>query len=109
MPNLFFRILDQVSDPAVEYAFDRFVEFQFVDRVRIDRFNFTVESLEYGDAVANLFERKQVGLITIVEVGRAVGNFIGDIDKLSFEWRTAIEQIFGELRKFFTQGNRASA
>ena len=101
LTDLFFRILDQIPCPMVEYAFDRLVEFQFLDRVRIDRFNFAVEALEYGDAVANLFEREQVGLITIVEVGRAVGNLIGDVDELSFEWRTEVEQIFGELRKLF--------
>jgi hypothetical protein len=86
---LFSRILDKIPYPAVEYAFDRFVEFQSVDRVRIDRLDFAVEALEYGDTAADLFEREQAGLITIVEVGRAVGNLISDVDELSFERRSS--------------------
>ncbi len=40
-----------------------------------------------------------MGFVPIVEVGSAVGNFIGHIDKLRFERRTQVEQIFGEFRK----------
>jgi len=87
-PNLFFGVPDQISNPSVEYALDRLIEFQLVDRVRIDRFDLAVEVLEDRDTVADLLEREQAGFVAIVEVGRAVGNFIGNIDELSFERRS---------------------
>src|SRR5271170_2121776 len=99
--NLFFGVPDQVSNPSVEQAFDRLIEFQLVDRVRINRFDLGVEVLEDRDAVANLLEREQARFVAIIEVGRAVGNFIGDIDKLSFERWSKVEQIFGEVRELF--------
>ena len=100
-PNLFFGVLDQISDPAVEYTFNRLVEFQLVDRVGIDRFDFAVEALEDRDALADLLQREQARFVTIVEVGCTVGDFIGDIDELSFERRTKVEQILGEFGKLF--------
>jgi hypothetical protein len=34
-----------------------------------------------------------VGLISVIEVGRVVGNFVGEIDKLGFERRSIIEKV----------------
>src|SRR5579863_7655510 len=96
LPDLLFRMFDQISDPAIKRALESFVEPQLIDRVGISGLHFPVEALEYGTTVADLFERQQVGFVSVVEVGGAVGNFIGHIDKLRFERRTQIEQIFGE-------------
>src|SRR6202142_3837895 len=103
MPHLLFRIVDQISYPAVEYALERLIEFQLIDRVRVDRFDFAVEALEDGDAVADLVKGEQAGFEAIVEVSGAVGNFVGDIDELSFQGRTTIEQIFGEFRELVSR------
>src|SRR5208282_4949461 len=96
-PDCFFGVLDQISHPTVEHTFERLIEFQLIDRVWIDGFDFAVEALKNWNAFANLLECEQMGFVAVIEVGSAVGNFVGDIDELSFERRTKVEQIFGEF------------
>ncbi len=47
--------------------------------------------------VANVGDLKQARLDAVVEVGRQVGDLIGEVDQLRLERRTLIEQIAGEL------------
>jgi hypothetical protein len=41
-----------------------------------------------------------MGFVAVVEVGGVVGDFVGEVDELSFERRALVEQIFGELGMF---------
>ena len=37
------------------------------------------------------------GVEAVVEVGGEVGDFVGEVDELGFEWWELREKIFGEL------------
>ena len=52
-----------------------------------------------GTPLSNLRKSDEVGFEAVIEIGGVVGNFVGQIDELRFEWRTLVEQIFGELGK----------
>ena len=49
-----------------------------------------------------------MGFVAVVEVGGVVADFVGQIDKLSFERRTLVEEIFREFRDVSPGRNRAS-
>src|SRR5919201_1709869 len=47
----------------------------------------------------DLFERKNVGLVAIIEVSGVVTDLVSEIDKLRLERRTAIKQILLKVRR----------
>ncbi len=63
------RVLDQVGHEAIEHAFERFVEFQLVGRIRILRFRLNVKAFKDAHILSNVCQLQQLGLITIVEIG----------------------------------------
>ena len=83
-------VSDQVVNEAIEDPLQSFVEFKFVQRVRIDLFDFAVEELEDGNAFADFLEREQMRLVSIVEVGGVIGDFVGQVDELGFERRALV-------------------
>ena len=88
------RVGDQVVHEQVEDALEGFVEFQLVGGVGIKVFDFAIEALEDGHAFADLLEGKKMSFVSVVEVGGVVGDFVGQVDQLSFERRALVQQIF---------------
>ena len=58
-----------------------------------------IKTIEPRNAAADLRKGQQARLITVVEIGCVVSDFVGQIDELRFQRRTLIEQIFGQLGK----------
>ncbi len=106
--DLRFRILNQVAHQAVEHVLDGFIEFELIHHVRDSAFGVRIKSREHRHAAADCIQSQQAGFVAIVEVGGAVGDFVGQIDKLRFERRTAVEQIFGQLGELRRDCNRAN-
>ena len=50
--------------------------------------------------MANLRKAQQPGLIAIVKVGGAVGNFVGEVDQLRFQGRAFVEEVFSQFGVF---------
>ncbi len=86
---------DQIIDKAIQDALQGLVEFLLVGGFGIDLLYFAEETVEYGNSFANLFERKQMRFVSVIEVGGVVGDLIGQVDELSFERRALVEQVFG--------------
>ena len=51
-----------------------------------------------GHAVADLIEREDAGVETVVEVGGEVGDLVGQVDQLRFKGRTLVKEILGQFR-----------
>jgi hypothetical protein len=56
-----------------------------------------VKAEEEWNAGANLVESEDAGVEAVVEVGGEVGNFVGEIDELSFKGRAEIEEVFSQF------------
>jgi hypothetical protein len=92
--------VDQVADPTVEDTAQGFIEFQFRLGIRIELLNFAEESAEDRDFISDLFQSQKAGFVSVIQIGCAVGEFVGGVDELGFERRLFFEQIFRQLRKF---------
>src|ERR1700728_1332739 len=81
------RVGDQIVDEKIQHPLHGLVEFQFVGCVGIDLLDFTIKAPEERNAFADLFEREKMGFVAVVEVGGVIGDFVGQVDELGFEWR----------------------
>ena len=103
------QISDQIADHAIEDSLYRFVKLQFLDRGGIDFFGFAIITVKHRNATADLGERKQMRFKSVVEIGGVVGDFVSQVDELSLEWRTLVEQVLGRVRETDPRNNHASA
>ena len=92
-------VLDQVGRKMVENALERFVEFQLAAAAWDSGDRPRHRPHRRGHFGAKPIEIEQSCLKTVVEVGGVVGNFVHQIDQLSFERRPLVQQIFGESRE----------
>src|SRR5689334_14856027 len=53
------------------------------------------------NAGANLLQCKYSGFKAVIKVSGRIGDLVGKVDQLRLQWRTLIQEIFGELRKDF--------
>ena len=75
---------NQVIDQRIEHALQRFIEDQLGGRVGILGSHGHVESLEELHVPANVIEIENLGFHAVIEIGREIGNLVGEIDDLRF-------------------------
>src|SRR5271154_4273020 len=56
---------------------------------------------EQNDVIRNLLNRQQTRLIAIVEIGSVIGNLVGQVNKLCFQWGALVKKVFGKFRMLF--------
>src|SRR6185312_17505565 len=81
---------DQVGHQAVEHALQRLIELQFVRGIGIGALGVAIKELEHRHAGANLLQGEDVRLEAVVEVGRVVGDLVGQVNELGFERRALV-------------------
>src|SRR5579872_2528377 len=92
--DLRLRVMDQVTDPAVQYPPQYFVELQLFRGCGIELLDFGKESRKHWHVLSDPVERKKAGLISVIQIGGVVGEFISRVDQLRLERRPLVEPIF---------------
>src|SRR5262249_7558665 len=85
------RVADEIINQPVQHALQRLVESQSLGSLGIKLCHFAIEALEKRNASANFFQRQEVRFITVIQVGRVVGDRVGEVDQLGFERWTLAE------------------
>ena len=87
-------LVHQIGDQGIEQTPESFVDAELGSSRRIGADDDVVEAAEEGNAVADLFEGEDAGVEAVVEIGGEVGNFVGEVDELSFERWAQVEEVF---------------
>ena len=99
MPRARSGGFDEVGSESVEDVFQGFAELEFFLGPGIGAVYAGIGIAEERDFGVQEVEVEEFGFAGVVEVSDVVSNFINPINKLRFEGRTKVEQVFGELRK----------
>src|SRR4029077_8356583 len=100
-PGLIYSLLrgpDQIVHQPVEHAFQGLVELQLLGSLRVKLSDFAIEALENLNAFPNLFQRQQVRFVSVIQIGGVVGDFIREVDELSFQRRALVQKILRQFR-----------
>ena len=90
--------LQQARNQPIEQAAQHFLKLFAFGRAGELRFHFLPAAAELGDPLAGVFDFEQARGEAIVQVGRVVGDLIGQIDQLRFQRRAKSGKIFVQRR-----------
>ena len=91
------EIFHEIGDEGVEETLECLSADEARDCVGELREDCVMQRAEERDGRADGVELEVAGVEAVVEVGGEVGDFVGEVDELGFEWWELREKIFGEL------------
>jgi hypothetical protein len=94
------RGLDQIGDQLIENELEGGVEFQLLPPGGIGGIDLRVGIGKNRRFLSQGIEIEKLCFPGVIEVRGVVGDFVDPIDELTFERRTELEKILGEMRKF---------